>query len=406
MSYHLFEVAGIELEYMVINASDLKIAPIVDQLLTAKNGTLNSDIENGRIEWSNELVAHVIELKTHEPDADLDTLDTDFHKNIVEISELLKPFKASLLPSAAHPFMDSKTEKKLWEHDHNEIYSLYDKIFDCSGHGWANLQSMHINLPFWDDAEFEKLHAAIRVMLPIMPGLSASSPVFDGKNSGFKDARLEYYKYNQKEIPQMAGKVIPEGFFSKADYHTGIFNPIKEAIKPFDPNNILEHYFLNSRGAIARFDRFAIEIRVLDIQECPKADIAIAVLIIEALKWIVSSGEISLETQKKQHEDDLLPILNQVIKDGEEALITDENYLQLFGFKEEASVNEIWSKLYAKVKEKIGQNHQKTIEILLKNGTLSTRILKGIGEDFTHDNILQVYRKLEECLLKNEIYLP
>ena len=406
MSYHLFEVAGIELEYMVINASDLKIAPIVDQLLTAKNGTLISDIENGRIEWSNELVAHVIELKTHEPDADLDTLDTDFHKNIVEISELLKPFKAALLPSAAHPFMDSKTEKKLWEHDHNEIYSLYDKIFDCSGHGWANLQSMHINLPFWDDAEFEKLHAAIRVLLPIMPGLSASSPVFDGKNSGFKDARLEYYKYNQKEIPQMAGKVIPEGYFNKEDYHTGIFNPIKEAIKPFDPDNILEHYFLNSRGAIARFDRFAIEIRVLDIQECPKVDIAIAVLIIEALKWIVSSGEISLETQKKQHEDDLLPILNQVIKDGEEALITDENYLQLFGFKEEASVNEIWSKLYAKVKEKIGQNHQKTIEILLKNGTLSTRILKGIGEDFTHDNIFNVYRKLEECLLKNEIYLP
>ena len=137
MSYHLFEVAGIELEYMVVNSDNLKIAPIVDQLLTAKNGTLISDIENGRIEWSNELVAHVIELKTHEPDADLDSLDTDFHKNIVEISELLKAFKASLLPSAAHPFMDSKTEKKLWEHDHNEIYSLYDKIFDCSGHGWA-----------------------------------------------------------------------------------------------------------------------------------------------------------------------------------------------------------------------------------------------------------------------------
>jgi hypothetical protein len=31
----------------------------------------------------------------------------------------------------------------------------------------------------------------------------------------------------------------------------------------------MDHHFANSRGAIARFDRGAIEIRVIDIQECP-----------------------------------------------------------------------------------------------------------------------------------------
>ena len=36
---------------------------------------------------------------------------------------------------------------------------------------------------------------------------------------------------------------------------------------------------MNSRGAIARFDRNAIEIRVIDVQECPKADLAIAIFI-------------------------------------------------------------------------------------------------------------------------------
>ncbi|MEH6408462.1 MAG: glutamate-cysteine ligase family protein, partial [Leeuwenhoekiella sp.] len=201
MSYHLFEVAGIELEYMVVNKADLKVLPIVDKLLTLKNGSLTSDVENGRIEWSNELVAHVIELKTHEPDAVVDTLAEDFHKNIVEILGLLKSFDATLLPSAAHPLMNPKTEKKLWEHDYNEVYTLYDRIFDCSGHGWANVQSMHINLPFDNDDEFEKLHAAIRVLLPIMPALSASSPIFEGKFTGTKDARMEVYKTNQKEIP-------------------------------------------------------------------------------------------------------------------------------------------------------------------------------------------------------------
>ena len=133
-----------------------------------------------------------------------------------------------------------------------------------------------------DDAEFEKLHAAVRILLPIIPGLSASSPIFEGKDTGFKDARMHVYKTNQKEIPEMTGKVIPEQLFSRQDYFDGIFEPINKAIKPYDSENILDHHFLNSRGAIARFDRDAIEIRVIDIQECPKADVAIAVLIIEA----------------------------------------------------------------------------------------------------------------------------
>ena len=43
------------------------------------------------------------------------------------------------------------------------IYDTFDRIFSCKGHGWANLQSMQINLPFRGDEEFARLHAAIRV---------------------------------------------------------------------------------------------------------------------------------------------------------------------------------------------------------------------------------------------------
>ena len=58
--YHLFEVFGIELEYMLVSKSTFKVAPIVDSLLTKKEGKLTSDVDNGSIAWSNELVAHVI----------------------------------------------------------------------------------------------------------------------------------------------------------------------------------------------------------------------------------------------------------------------------------------------------------------------------------------------------------
>src|SRR5690606_16820386 len=162
---------------------------------------------------------------------------------------------------------------------------------------WSNVQSMHLNLPFFNDEEFGKLHAAIRILLPLIPALSSSSPIFEGRKTGFKDSRMEVYKTNQKEIPEMTGKVISEQVITKKDYYEKIFGPINEAIKSYDTENILDHHFLNSRGAIARFDRNAIEIRVIDLQECPKADVAIAVFIIEVLRLLVSEELVSLQDQ-------------------------------------------------------------------------------------------------------------
>lgn len=406
MAYHLFEVFGIELEYMLVDKTDLKIDPSVDQLFIDKNGSITSDIENGKIEWSNELVAHVVELKTNGPTADLSELDALFNENIKEINDRLNKRGKCLLPSASHPLMDPHTETQLWKHDYNEIYSLYNKIFDCKGHGWSNVQSMHINLPFFDDAEFEKLHAAVRILLPIIPGLSASSPVLDGKYSGFKDMRMEYYKTNQKEIPHMTGKVIPEQVFNKSDYHRVIFEPITNAIKSFDTDNILDHHFLNSRGAISRFDRNAIEIRVIDIQENPSADISIAAFIIEVLKLLVSEELVSLNDQKSWHEDPLFEIFNDVIKNAETTLITDKKYLAIFDLKKDADVKKIWKILYEKVGERLDENHQKHIEFILQNGSLSTRILKALRNDFSRDNIQKVYSKLAECLNDNRMFRP
>ncbi|MBK5192892.1 MAG: glutamate--cysteine ligase [Flavobacteriaceae bacterium] len=406
MSYHLFEVFGIELEYMLVRNSDLKVAPIVDQLMIAKSGAITSDIDNGKIEWSNELMAHVVELKTNGPTAELNNLDELFSENINEINKLLEPLDAKLWPSASHPLMHPDTEMKLWLHNYSKIYALYNRIFDCRGHGWSNVQSMHINLPFFDDAEFEKLHAAIRILLPIIPALSASSPIFEGEATGFKDARLNVYKTNQKEIPEMAGKVIPEQVFTKKGYYRDIFDPINKAIKPHDVENILDHHFLNSRGAIARFDRNAIEIRVIDIQECPKADISIAILIIEVLKLMVSEELVSCQDQKSWHEDELFAIFNNVIKDAETTVITDMRYLNLFDIEEECTAGEIWEKLYKRQQENISVKHQKTIEFLLENGSLSTRILMAVGDDFSEENIKEVYNKLGTCLAGNKLFKP
>ncbi len=406
MSYHLFEVFGIELEYMLVLKSDLKVNPVVDELIAMKTGEITSDVDNGEIEWSNELVAHVVELKTNGPTADLEDLDLKFAENIVEINQLLFSKQSLLLPSASHPLMHPGTEMKLWQHNYSKIYSLYNRIFDCRGHGWSNVQSMHINLPFYDDEEFEKLHAAVRILLPIIPALSASSPIFEGEFTGYKDARMQVYKTNQKEIPEMTGKVIPEQVFSKKQYFERIFSPINKAIKPYDTENILDHHFLNSRGAIARFDRNAIELRVIDIQECPKADLAIAILIIEVLKLLVSEELVTLEDQKSWHEDSLVEIFDVVIKDAEQAVIFNEKYLDLFDMKSPATAGEVWNYLFSRVKENISEKHKITLEFLLKNGSLASRILNSLGGNYSEANILSVYEELGQCVATNTLYKP
>lgn len=406
MAYHLFEVYGIELEYMLVHNSNFKVNPIVDKLLTKKNGSLTSDIENGKIEWSNELVAHVMEMKTNGPTDDLSSLDSLFAENVREINELLKEFGTCLLPTASHPLMDPHTETYLWKHDYNKIYALYNRIFNCNGHGWSNVQSMHINLPFFDDSEFEKLHAAVRILLPIIPGLSASSPVLDGKFTGYKDSRMHYYKSNQKEIPHMTGKVIPEQVFTKSDYYKTIFEPITEAIKSFDTENILDYHFLNSRGAISRFDRNAIEIRVIDIQENPSSDVAIGAFIIEVLKLLVSEELVSLKDQKSWHEDDLFLIFDETIVNAENTLITDKKYLAIFDLQKDADVKKIWKKLYSLVGNKLSTDHQNRIEFILQNGSLSTRILKALRNDFSSENIKKVYFRLADCLGENRMFRP
>jgi len=403
--YHLFEVYGIELEYMLVS-NTFKPAAIVDKLLAKKAGEITSDVENGAIAWSNELVAHVVELKTNGPTADLNGLSESFHKNIIEINQILKEFDSKLLPTAAHPLLNPLIDTELWKHSYSEVYELYNRIFNCKGHGWSNVQSTHINLPFFDDTEFEKLHAAIRVILPLIPGLCASSPILEGKNTGFKDARLEYYKTNQKEIPELTGLVIPERAFTKLDYYETVFEPIKRAIKPHDTNHILNHHFLNSRGAIARFDRNAIEIRLVDIQECPKADMAICALIIAVLKFLVDEKFSTLQEQKKWTKEDLYALLNPIIKEGEYYEVSNLDYLKLFQVEKGMTVQALWQHLFQLTKDSIGEVHYEALDCILSEGTLATRILKAINDDYSETHIKNVYWELADCLHKNAMFKP
>jgi gamma-glutamyl:cysteine ligase YbdK (ATP-grasp superfamily) len=403
---HLFQAYGVELEYMIADRDTLQVKPIADELLKHELGSYGSDFENGIVTWSNELVLHVIELKSTKPESNLNGLDHAFHENIKRINAILTSANAMLLPTAAHPWMNPNAETKLWPHDNNDVYEIYNKIFDCKGHGWANLQSTHINLPFYDDEEFAKLHAAIRLILPILPGLCASSPILNGQLTGCMDTRLKYYKSNQAKLPSITGRVIPEAIFSKRNYHNVIYDKIKAEISPYDPEDILSPVWVNSRGAIPRFDRGSIEIRIIDIQECPSADLAIVAFVTEVVKSLVSGNFIEYDAQIKVKTEMLADVLDHTMLDAGKTIIIEE-YASIFGVQRSTTAAELLQNILAKlIKDGSRLEHwKKELDVIYKEGTLSERIVKATGADLSKDNMLRVYKQLAGCLAQNKMFI-
>lgn len=406
---HLFQGYGVELEYMLVDRDTLAIRPITDELLKHELGNYGSDFENGIVTWSNELVLHVVELKSTKPENNFAALENAFAENVKRINAVLSNWNAMLMPTAAHPFMNPLTETKLWPHDNNEVYHIYNKIFDCRGHGWSNLQSTHLNLPFYDDEEFAKLHAAIRLILPILPALCASSPMLDGKLTGSLDTRLKYYKTNQSKIPSLTGRVIPEAVFSKRNYLNSIYEKIRSDIAPYDPEQILNPVWVNSRGAIPRFDRGSIEIRIMDIQECPSADLAIVNLVIEVIKALVHRKFIDHESQMRWKTDTLVQLFDQVVEKGPRVIIENADYLKIFGFeKSTASVKELWLHIITKMINAGNtslEKWKKEIDLILEEGPLAQRMVRAIGDDTSIENISIVYKHLCECLEQNKMFV-
>lgn len=400
---HLFEGYGIELEYMIVDAITLDVRPLADQLFKAVTGEFAFEFINNKMAWSNVLVNHVVEIKTYGPTRDVRKLSQQFHENVREINSELENMGARLMPTGMHPWMNPYKETMFWPHEFSEIYQLYYKIFDCKGHGWANVQSTHINLPFQGDKEFEKLHAAVRLILPIIPALAASTPFLEGNDTGLMDARLEAYRHNLVKIPSLIGKVIPERVFSKKDYQQVIIDPIIQDINPYDTEHILDRHFLNSRGAIARFDRNSLEIRLIDSQECPRAEIAVFVGIVSALKLIALERFTDLETQKQFSEEELLPILIKTIQDAENAWIENTNYLQALGLsKKKAQAKEIWQHLFEIFEPALFKEHRLDLLYILEHGSLATRLKKAVGK-VEKTNLYNAYDQLTDCLSNNSL---
>ncbi len=402
----LFEAYGVEIEMMIVDAETLDVKPICDQLIAAVAGESVSEVELGDVAWSNELTLHVLEMKTNGPAPSLAGLSARFHENVLTASGKLQPLGARLLPGAMHPWMDPDTETELWPHEYTEVYHTFDRIFGCSGHGWANLQSTHVNLPFSGDEEFARLHAAVRLVLPLVPALAASSPFQDGRIGPALDGRLAAYRENARRIPSVAGQVVPEAVFSRAQYEEEILGRLYADLAPHDPEGVLRYEWANARGAIARFDRGTIEIRLIDAQECPAADLAVVAAVVSLVRSLAVGRLSGRDVRADPSTEALARLLDRAILEGERSVVEEPHLLAALGVKaDRIPLGELWARLLdADPPEDPEGEWTGPLEVILRHGPLARRLLEAAGTEPGRNDLRRVVAELGRCLDVNETF--
>ncbi len=390
----MFEKFGIEAEYMIVHKETLQVLPVAHLFFEKMHKQTNSasidEINMGRVSLSNELANHVIELKCTVPEKSLVGLDEVFHETVLKVNEELEEYDGVLMPTAMHPYMIPEKETMLWPYGQKEIYQAYDKIFGCKGHGWANLQSVHINLPFEDEEEFVCLYNAIRLILPLVPFLSASSPFYEGREGETLNSRIAFYRNNQKRIPSVTGEVIPEELTSFDDYEN-LLKRIYADLAVLDPEGVLQYPWINSRGAIAKMDVKAIEIRLMDIQESPLADFVLIDFFVAVLKFLTRKKQVLSYSQKS-----LVEIFNSSLKSKDFHLPKD--YTDVFDL-EESSMNDFIENLFEKKAQEFMSSEK--YKGLMRDKIKSPSLGQKMKEDRLSNDLL---KKLIDCLRENRLF--
>jgi len=364
---------GTEHEFS-INDGEFHALPDSDRILKSICGRFESEIRFGEVLLGKELQKTVIEMVPRHPADELALLEAQLVRGMDKFNHLFCG-QYQLLGLGMHPLAKT-SEIPVWDHDEGEYYRVYDRLFDIRQHGWLNIQALQINLSYSSSRELVHLYNKIGSLLPYLIAITASSPMVEGKLTGTCDNRLVYYRENQKEIPRICNRIIPERIHSIPDYRTRqeeIFSALRAR-----GADILCEEWVNSGGVIIRFSRKCLEIKALDEQESIHSDMAVCAFVRSLLRCR------SLPVERDY--DVLLELTEEAIRHGTEGMRDD--LLRLYEMAWQHATGD--ERCYLPV-----------IKERIINGSLAERIRDRIADG---DEIVPLLSELAECLRVNRSY--
>jgi gamma-glutamyl:cysteine ligase YbdK (ATP-grasp superfamily) len=393
LTYKPLEVLGPEHEFSLVD-QELKPLPISDKIIKAYCGRMINFIVLPDFSFGKEMQLHVMEIKANQPFKTPDTFEETMYKAVSTLNGIVGKHGAHLLGTGMHPLLQL-SDTGVWPHHHRKIYQEYGKIFDLNRHGWLNIQSFHLNLPYEKEADAVQIHNQLANLCAYLPAITASSPIYEGKEGPDVDNRLQFYKQNQKEVPSVAGDVIPEYISSLEGYKRDVIGRYSaDLAKAGADKTLLNREWVNSRGIIIRFDRCALELRVMDEQECVKSDVALACFVRAALRGLIADNAALLPHEL------LVKDFNAVIKDGLNAKVSSPNG------KTARQVCQHYLKIASQNAGADEKKYLPLVERRIEEGNLSdlirSKVQRRAEKTVYHEAIVDVYSTLINCLRNNE----
>ncbi len=334
---------GTEHEYS-INDKDQRALAISDQIIERIAGRVDHEVAFGGILISKELQKHALELIPKRPGS-LSYLEESLYQGLGDLYRATN-HEYAFMGLGMHPLL-KLDQTAYWDHDEQEYYEAYDRLFNIRQHGWLNIQALQINLPYKSKEEMIAMFNKIRSLMPYLVAVSASSPLVEGKATSYMDNRLVYYRQNQAAIPEICHGILPEKLESVDDYvkiNRQIYSDLKR-----QGAEILCREWVNSRGVIVRFTRSCLEVKAIDEQECLHSDMAFSAFLLALLRsnLILEEDESSLmamlESAMRQGTSGMRPELEALLRQAERSATKEERgYLPLIAQRiEQGSLAEL-----------------------------------------------------------------
>ncbi len=385
---------------MIVHRESLDVLPAAEDLLAEVGDDEQAErVDDGSVVWSHDLAGHLLRIGNVAPAATLGELVEPFERSVKKLTRLLGSRSARLLPGGMHPWMVPVDETHVWPRASGRVYREIDALFNCRTHGWANVSGVHFELPFADESEFGRLMAAVRLVLPLIPALAASSPVVEGERGAALDNRIAWWATRAAATPAVVGSLIPEPVYEFDRYRAEVLAPIQSELERAGGDPILfDHELSNARGAVARLDRSVIELTLIGGQECPFADLAVVAAVSGAIAGLVEERWSAFPDQARRSTEELRAQLDRCATSGSTAAI-DPELAALFGADpvEVTTAGRLWEWL---VEESFAGPVALEIHVanILRTGTLAERIARAVGPRPGHEVLVAVYQELAECL--------
>jgi gamma-glutamyl:cysteine ligase YbdK (ATP-grasp superfamily) len=295
-----------------------------------------------------------------------------------------------------HPLLKLE-ETSIWPHSNQKICEQLKELFNLDQHGWLNIQSFQLNLASFRENEAVRLHNELLHLCAYLPAISASSPIFEGKLGPNIDNRLHFFKLKKQEIPSLTGEIIPDYISSFQQYKTDVIGGYScDLSKKGAGKNLLFQEWMNSRGLMFRFSRSALELRILDEQECIKSDVALSCFIRAALR-----GLLSKKSEPLSHSL-LVSDFNSIVKNGLKATVMHPKG---------KTARQVCQYFYDLAFENATKSEKKYLWIIQKRieeGSLSElikrRVIAKAKTNSVKEAILSVYQPLIKSLSDNQPY--